>query len=328
MRRRSFLGALLALAGTPATASAATSGKRAADLIVTGATVHTVDAAFPAPQAFSVRDGRFAYVGSVEGAMALRVPQTRLLDLAGYTVLPGLIDAHLHLTNVGLDLAEVDLFKAASFDEVVARTAAFARTVADPWILGDGWDQNLWPGKSFPTHGALSAAISDRPVALSRVDGHAVLANAKAMQIAGVSASTPDPKGGRIVRDARGNPTGVFVDAAQDLIYAKVPDPTHEKLVRAARAAVSECNRWGLTTIAEPGTDDTRLAAQIELMQAGKYTLRNYAMLWDVPSLLDAHLASGAVNSGYDGHLWVRAIKMFADGALGSRGAALLAPYS
>jgi hypothetical protein len=327
MRRSSFLGTLAALAGTPAIARAAGDGN-GADLIVTGANVHTVDDAFASPQAFAIRGGRFVYVGSLDGAMALRGSQTQLLDLRGKTVLPGLIDAHLHLTGVGLDLAQVDLFKLHSYDDVVARTLAFARTTPDAWVLGDGWDQNLWPGKSFPTHQALSAAIPDRPVALSRVDGHAVLANAKAMEIAGVSKTTADPAGGRIVRDANGDPTGVFVDAAQDLIYAKVPEPTHTQLVRATRGAIAECNRWGLTTVAEPGTEDVHLAAHTELLAAGTYTIRNYAMLRDDTALIEKHLASGIVDGAYDGRLWVRAIKMFADGALGSRGAALLTPYS
>jgi predicted amidohydrolase YtcJ len=328
MRRAGFLGTLLALAGAPAAARAAANGKNAADLIVTGAKIHTVDAAMPAAQAFSVRDGRFAYVGSLEGAMALRGPSTVMLDLSGSTVLPGLIDAHIHLTSVGMDLSQVDVFKLHSYDEVVARTVAFARTSPDTWILGDGWDQNLWPGKSFPTHQALSAALPDRPVALSRVDGHAVLANAKAMQIAGVGKTTPDPAGGRILRDANGDPTGVFVDTAQGLIYDKVPAPSHDQLVRATRSAIAECNRWGLTTVAEPGTNDVHLAAHRALLEAGEYSIRNYAMLSDDNELIDEHLRIGPVNAAYDGHLWVRAIKMYADGALGSRGAALPAPYS
>ncbi|HTA40767.1 MAG TPA: amidohydrolase [Candidatus Acidoferrales bacterium] len=328
MRRAGFLGTLFALAGAPVVSRASASGKDAADLIVTGAKIHTVDSAMPAAQAFSVRGGRFAYVGSVEGAMALRGPNTAIVDLSGSTVLPGLIDAHIHLTSVGMDLSQVDVFKLHSFEEVVARTVAFARTSPDPWILGDGWDQNLWPGKSFPTHEALSAALPDRPVALSRVDGHAVLANAKAMQIAGVDKRTPDPAGGRIVRDANGEPTGVFVDAAQGIIYGKVPEPTHDQLVRATRSAIAECNRYGLTTVAEPGTNDVHLAAHRTLLEAGDYSIRNYAMLSDNAELIDEHLRSGPIDAAYDGRLWVRAIKMFADGALGSRGAALLAPYS
>lgn len=331
MKRRAFLGTLTALAGAQAAApraAASTAGIAPADLIVTGSTIHTVDDAYAGTKAFAVRGGRFAYVGSVDGAMALRGPKTTILDLSGLVVLPGLIDAHLHLTSVGLDLSQADLYKLHSFDEVVARTVAFASTSPDPWILGDGWDQNLWPTKVFPTHDALSAAFPDRPVALSRVDGHAVLANAKAMQLAGVDKSTPDPAGGRIVRDARGNPTGVFVDAAQGLIYGKVPDPTHDQLVRATRRAIAECNRWGLTTVAEPGTGSARLAAHEALLQTGEYTIRTYAMLLDDAALIDAHAQKGIVVGAYDGRLWVRAIKMFADGALGSRGAALLAPYA
>lgn len=318
---------MVALAGLPARSFAANDDHNA-DLIVTGATIHTVDAALLAPQAFAVRNGKFAYVGTLDGAMALRGPKTEVLDLRGQTVLPGLIDAHLHLTSVGLDLSQVILDGLHSYDAVVERTVAFARTSPDEWIQGDGWDQNLWPGQAFPTHEPLSGALPDRPVALSRVDGHAVLANAKAMQIAGITKSTPDPPGGRIVRDASGEPTGVFVDNAQDLIYRAVPAPTHAQLVRATRAAIAECNRWGLTAVAEPGTDAATLAAHHELLDAGQYSIRNYAMLrGSEVELVRQYLRSGPVVGAYDGRLTVRSIKLFADGALGSRGAALLAPY-
>ena len=140
---------------------------------------------------------------------------TEVLDLREQTVLPGLIDAHLHLTNLGLNVEQVRTRRRArSVEELVERTAAFARTTCEPWILGRGWDQNLWARNAFPTHEALSAAIPDRPVALARVDGHALLANARAMSLAGIDESTPAPPGGRIARDARGKPTGIFVDAA------------------------------------------------------------------------------------------------------------------
>jgi predicted amidohydrolase YtcJ len=326
MKRRRFLGTVAALSGAPVLARAATGGY--ADLIVTSATIHTADDTAPIAQAFAVRGGRFVYVGSYDGARALRGPHTEVLDLPGKTVLPGLIDAHAHLTSVGLDLSQVSLYKVTSYDEVVARTVAFARASPDPWIFGDGWDQNLWPGKAFPTNDALSAAIPDRPVLLSRVDGHAILVNAKAMQLAGITRQTVDPQGGRILRDANGEPTGVFVDDAQGLIRRVVPSPSHDQLVRATRAAIEEANRWGLTTIAEPGTNDVNLAAHRQLLEAGTYTLRNYAMLSDDAALLEEHFHSGIIDAAYDGRLWVRAVKMYADGALGSRGAALLEPYS
>jgi predicted amidohydrolase YtcJ len=148
------------------------------------------------------------------------------------------------------------------------------------------------------------------------------------MAIAGVDAATPDPAGGRILRDALGRPSGIFVDAAQAMIADKIPKPTHHEMVRGLRAAVAECNRWGVTSVAEPGCDDAVLAAQIELIERDEFTLRNHAMLHGEPSLIGAHARAGILDGAYDGRLSVRAIKMYADGALGSRGAALLTPYS
>ncbi len=328
MLRQRFLTVLAAVTGFPSAACAAAEPAGPVDLIVTGALIRTSDPHLPVAEAFAVRDGRFAYVGSAAGALALRGPKSAVLELPGRTVLPGLIDAHLHLTGVGLALQEVDLYGADSFSEVVRRTAEFARTSPETWIEGEGWDQNLWPGKAFPEHGPLSAAISERPAALRRVDGHALLANAKAMELAGITRSTPDPPGGRILRDAAGNPTGVFIDNAMAAIAAKIPPPDHERRLRAVRAAVAECNRFGLTSVAEPGVGDAQLAAYEELLRADRFTLRNYAMLADDAALLARRFATGPQSAVYGGRLWVQAVKMFADGALGSRGAALLQPYS
>jgi predicted amidohydrolase YtcJ len=324
MRRATMLASLAAAATAPAVA--ATSGD--ADLVVTAATIHTLDPQAPSAQAFAVRDGRFVYVGTRDGARAYRGARTKSLDLGDVTVLPGLIDAHLHFMHVGLALHEVDLAHATSYDEVVRRTVAFAAASPDAWIIGDGWDQNLWPDKTFPTHGALSTALSDRPVVLSRVDGHAVLANAKAMELAGVGAATADPSGGRVVRDEHGAPTGVFVDNAMALIRRAIPPATHEQLVRASVASLAECHRWGLTAIGDPGIDQPQIDAYVELARAGRYTLRNHAMLAGSDDALTArYLSRGPQSLAYDGRLAIRAIKLYADGALGSRGAALLAPY-
>ena len=142
-----------------------------------------------------------------------------------------------------------------------------------------------------------------------------------------IEKSTPDPFGGRIVRDEGGSPTGIFIDAAQALIYDKVPEPSHDELVRATSAAIAECNRWGLTAVAEPGCNEAVLAAHAELLENDGYSIRNYAMLDNEPSLIGARTRRGIVEAAYNGRLWVRAIKMYADGALGSHGAALLAPY-
>ena len=299
-----------------------------ADLIVAGATIHAVDESNPEPAAFAVRNGRFIFTGSTEGAMPLRGPATHLLDASGSTILPGLIDAHIHLTNMGLRLEQAALENAESFEEVVARTLTFAQTSDDEWIVGRGWDQILWPGNTLPSHDALSKAFPDRPVALTRIDGHAIVANAKAMALAGIDATMADPPGGRIVRDASGAPSGLFVDTAMALVAGRIPKPTHEQLMRATRAAVAECNRWGITAVAEPGCDDDVLAAHVALIECGEYSIRNYAMLDDEAALLARHFARGPLDAAYDARLWTRAVKMYADGALGSRGAALLEPYA
>jgi predicted amidohydrolase YtcJ len=328
MRRSTLLAGLAATTAAPSVAAAAVAGGDA-DLIVTAATIDTVDERTPGAQAFAVRDGRFVYVGAREGVHAFRGSRTKVLDLGNATVLPGLIDAHLHFTGVGEALHEVDLVHAATFDEVVRRTAAFAATSRDPWIIGDGWDQNLWPDKNFPAHGALSAAIPNRPIVLHRIDGHALLANAKAMELAGVTAATREPAGGRILRDAHGAPTGVFIDNARTLVTHAIPSATHDQLLRASEAALQECHRWGLTAIGDPGNGQNVIAAYEELARNGRYTLRNHVMLaGSDPALVDAYLARGPRTLDYGGRLSFRAIKLYVDGALGSRGAALLAPYS
>ena len=304
------------------------SSEARAELIVLGATLHTVDPASAQAEAFAVHAGRFAFVGSREGALRLKGARTQVVDLTGKVVLPGLVDSHLHLIALGFDLQTVALEHVASFEEVVRRTAAFAKTSPDPWVQGSGWDQNLWPGQQFPTHTALSAALPDRPVVLYRVDGHALLANAAAMRLANVNAGTATPSGGRIEHDAAGQPTGVFIDNAMTLVEHAVPAPTSDQLQRAARKGIAECHRFGITSIGEANTAADHLSTFETLGLSGHLDLRVYTMLGDHPELLERELAAGPRNALYDGRLWVRAVKMFSDGALGSRGAALFEPYS
>ncbi len=300
-----------------------------ADLIVTNARIYTVDDGHPLVEAFAVRDGRFAFAGSAREAMALRGPQTQVLDLHGATVIPGMVDAHGHLTELGQTLQEVDLTGTTSYDEVVARVAARAKS-APPgaWILGHGWDQNHWAVTRFPTHDALSRAVPDHPVVLTRVDGHALLANAMAMKAAGVSADTKDPSGGHIERDATGAPSGVFVDNAKALITRVVPAPTAADVRAWVLAAIKEANRWGLTSVHDPGEPESTIDVFEDLAKAGQLDLRVYMMIGDNAQALQHYFARGPQSALYDGHLWIRAIKLYADGALGSRGAALLEPYA
>ena len=305
-----------------------------ADLVLVNAKIYTVDNARPVASALAVRGGRILFVGSDAEARSLANASTQMLDLHGATVVPGIIDAHAHLLGLGNRLERVNVAGSTSYGEVIERVKSWSRDVKPgQWILGRGWDQNRWTSKEFPIHDALSLAFPNNPVVITRVDGHAMLANAKAMQLAGVSATTTDPEGGRIIRLSSGSPSGVFVDNAQNLIGRAIPAPTKGGTRRAILAAIAECNRWGLTGVHDAGEDAETIGIYEELAKAGNYNLRNYVMLSDPgepgmpPALGNPYLRRGPQSALYDGHLWVRAIKLYADGALGSRGAALLAPY-
>ncbi|HEX9163756.1 MAG TPA: amidohydrolase [Thermoanaerobaculia bacterium] len=255
-------------------------------------------------------------------------PYATIVGAPGAAILPGLTDAHAHLYGLGLSLDEVDLTGAASFDEVIARVKQRASTApANEWTLGRGWDQTRWPAKEFPTAGPLDAALGDRPVWLKRVDGHAGLASSAAMRLAGINASTPDPVGGRIIRDPSGNPTGVFVDNAQDLVEAKIPEPTHDQVKRRVLAAAQRIAENGLTEIHDAGAGADTIRAVRELIDEKRFPIRLYQMVSDDAALLREWFARGPMID-YGGRWTIRAVKMYADGALGSRGAALLAPYS
>ena len=304
-------------------------GPPPADLIVTNARIYTVDQSHPFVSALAVRDERVQFVGSLSEAMLLRGPNTRVIDAAGRTIIPGMVDAHAHLFELGTFLHNIDLRDTRSYDEIVARVAAAAKNVpAGRWISGRAWDQNKWGDTRFPTHEALSRATPNNPVVLTRVDGHAMLANAAAMRAAGVSATTKDPAGGRIERDARGEPTGVFVDNAMAIIDRVIPPLSHEEMETDALDAIKESNRWGLTGLHDPGEPQNVLELFEELAKAGKMSLRVYAMISDDSAAIEHYFARGPQSALYDSHLWIRAIKLYADGALGSRGAALLDPYT
>ncbi|HKG93060.1 MAG TPA: amidohydrolase [Gemmatimonadaceae bacterium] len=303
--------------------------RQTADVIVTNARVYTADDARPLAEAFAVRGGRVQFVGSAREAMALKGPGTRIVDAGGNTVIPGMTDAHGHISGLGQALRRVSLVGTKSYDEVIARVAARAKEVpAGTWILGRGWDQNDWGDTRFPTHEALSRAVPNHPVLLERVDGHAALANARAMQAAGVTAATRDPSGGRVERDSAGAPTGVFVDNAQGLVERAVPASSREEMRAAISAAVAEANRWGLTGVHDAGEGRRAIEIFEELAKGGALTLRAYVMIADDSAALEYYFGVGPRSALHDGRLWVRSVKLYADGALGSRGAALLDPYS
>src|SRR5262245_4584464 len=221
-----------------------------ADLVVTNARVYTADVNRPTAEAFAVREGRIAFVGSARGALALAGPKTERLDLGGKTVLPGIVDAHAHLLGLGQALRTVDLVGTRSYEEIIARVSERARGLpAGTWIRGRGWDQNDWADTRFTTHEALSKAGHNHQGILIRVDGRAGLVHAKAPQAAQVTAPTKDPDGGRFIRDGAGNPTGVLIDGAQGIVSRAIPAVPKAELREQTLAAITEANRWGLTGI-------------------------------------------------------------------------------
>jgi predicted amidohydrolase YtcJ len=297
------------------------------DVIYTARTVVVGAAQTPSHDAGVLVSG--GKIAAVEPLSSLRAahPGARVVDYGDATILPGLTDAHGHLYGLGLSLDTVPLY-AASVDEVVTRVKErAARAAPGEWILGRGWDQNRWPGKQFPTSAVLDAAVPDHPVWLRRVDGHAGWANGAAMRAAGVTAATKDPEGGRIIRDANGNPTGVFVDAAQSLIDRAVPPPSFELRKRQVLAAAQTIAKNGLTEMHDAGADGETIRAVRELVDEKRFPIRIYIMVGDDAALLNTWFAQGKLID-YGGRMTVRAVKLYADGALGSRGAALLAPYS
>ncbi len=283
-----------------------------------------------APQAnWSVvtSNGKIVAVGPADSIRAAH-PNAHVVDVHGTTVMPGLTDAHGHLYGLGLSLDTVNVIGAPSYAEVIARVRERAqRAVPGDWILGRGWDQNRWPDKQFPTAAPLDAAVSDHPVWIRRVDGHAGIANTAAMRAAGITAQTKDPEGGRLLRDAAGNPTGVFIDGAMHLIDSKVPAPSAELRKSRVLAAAQKIAENGLTEMHDAGAEQATITAIQQLIDEHKFPIRVYVMLTDDAALLDAWLTHKPL-VGYGDRLTVRSVKMYADGALGSRGALMLAPYS
>lgn len=300
------------------------------DLVLVNGHVYTANDRQPTATAVSILDGRIAEVGRDEDVLAATKAGTPVIDLNGKTVVPGFIDAHLHLTALGFSLLELNVTGTPTYQAVVLAVAERVKTTpAGAWIVGRGWDQNDWPGKAFPTHAALSVVSPNNPVALTRIDGHAMLVNAAAMKLAGITAETPDPPGGKIYKDSQGNPTGVLVDRAMDLMQAHIPPPTEEQRKEAVQEAIRHCLMFGLTSVQDAGVDGGTIGLYKQMIDAGEFNLRVYAMIraTDQPTL-ERYFKTGPLIDYGDGRLTVRCVKVIADGALGSRGAALLAGYS
>jgi predicted amidohydrolase YtcJ len=322
MRLSAFLSLAFAL---PASAQSA----RFADLIVTNARIYTVDDSRPVVAAMAIRDGRVAFTGSIREAMALKGANTKVVDANGRTIIPGMVDAHAHLLGLGQSLRTVQLYGTKSYDEVIARVVERAKGLpAGQWILGHGWDQNQWGDTRFPSHDALSRALPNNPVYLTRIDGHAGLANAAAMRAAGVTAASKDPSGGRVERTTSGEPTGVFVDNAKALVTRAIPSETPAEVRGEIKAAIAESQKYGLVGLHDAGESRATIDIMEDMAKAGEIPFRLNVMISDDSAALLHYFARGPQRALYDNHLWIASIKLYADGALGSRGAALLEPYT
>jgi predicted amidohydrolase YtcJ len=299
-------------------------------MIIRNARIYTMDRDRPTAEAIAIAGSRIARVGGEDEVMALRGAQTRVIDAGGATIVPGLHDAHGHVAGLGASLATLDLRGTTSYEQVVEIVKQRAAAAAPgEWIRGRGWDQNDWTGHAWPTHDALTAVSPNNPVVLTRIDGHAVLANRKALAAGGVSRATRDPEGGRILRSASGDPAGVLIDRAQALVNDSIPPVSPAQLDAQVLRADEEMRRLGLTMVGDPGATADTIAAYRRLIDAGRLKTRLYVMVsgGSMPAL-QPFLDRGPEADYADHRMAVRAVKLYADGALGSRGAALLEPYA
>ena len=299
------------------------SSKKKADLLVTNARVYTADSSFAVADAFVVKDGKFLAVGSGK-TLADEYDADSTANLNGQPVYPGFYDPHAHFLGLGQVLDQADLVGAASYDEVIDRLKTFYKTHPDvAWLAGRGWDQNDWPDKAFPTNEKLNAAFPDVPVALTRVDGHALLVNAKALRMAQVTPGSTLPGGEILLKN--GAPTGVLVDNAMQLIRRVFPQPDKADKARMLLAAQKACLSLGLTTVSDAGISPDEINLIDSLQKTGKLKIRDYAMVSLGEPNLNYFLKRGPFQTD---RLTVKAFKLYADGALGSRGACLRRPYS
>ena len=320
------MGRLSWLLLAAALVSAESAASPAADLVLRGGRVWAGKGR-PAATAIAVKDGRVAALGSDADVQPLIGPGTRVVDLHGRLVVPGFNDAHVHFLSGGFGLLSVDLRDARDEQDFAARIGAHARTLPrGTWIQEGNWDHETWPSKALPTRALIDAVTPDHPVFVQRLDGHMALANSLALRLAGVTRESKDPDGGTIVRDAAGEPTGILKDNAEELVTRAIPEPSREMNLRAARAALKEAARVGVTTIQDNSSVDALRTYQ-DLRAAGELTARFY--VWRYASSALEPLEKAGLRTGL-GDEWIRlgALKILSDGSMGSGTAAFFDPYT
>ncbi len=319
--RRTLLAAAALAAATAATAGTLIDNANGYTLNAKGQLVRFQALAFD-------DQGKLLAVGS-RRAVAAKARGFQRIDVQGKTVLPGLIDAHGHVFGLGEVATSADLYSPATLAAAQAAVAQFAQ--ANPqrkWVIGKGWNQEIWKLGRFPTAAELDAVVSDRPAAMERVDGHAMWVNSKALQAAGITRDTRDPEGGRIERDANGEATGILVDTAMDYVYKILPKPTEAEARAMLDGALGMLSSVGLTSVHDAGIDVGADRLFREYADQGKLSTRVYAMIGDVGADFAQLSQQGPLRSYAGDRYALAAVKLYADGALGSRGAALIHPYS
>ena len=296
--------------------------KEKVDLIVFNSNTYTVDAAFSKIEAFAVDGGKFLAIGTTDEILG-KYTADQTLNAEGNTITPGLIDAHCHFYGLGMNQQVVDLVDTKSYDEILIKVKEFQENNPKDFILGRGWDQNDWEVKEFPTKTTLDALFPDTPVALRRIDGHALLVNQKALDLAGIQRDTKID-GGEIVKKD-GKLTGVLIDNPMDMVYAVIPPVSRAAQIKALKDAEKICLENGLTTVNDAGLSRTTIELIDSLHQTGDLSIRVYAMVSAIKDDLDYYLEREPYKTE---RLNVRSIKVYGDGALGSRGAAMREPYS
>lgn len=298
------------------------SEKQVADLLVINANIYTVNDSFDNAEAFAVHNGKIIEVGT-SSALSEKYTATETIDFEGKTILPGFIDAHAHFYGLGLNQRVVNLVGAASVDEMIERVVDFQEEKQVDFIEGRGWNQNLWEVKEFPTKDKLDELFPDTPVALTRIDGHAYLVNQKALDLANITTETKIDGGLVEVKD--GKLTGILIDTAMGLVNAIKPDISESDKRQALKDAQEICFSYGLTTINDAGLDREVIELIDKMHKNDQLKMRIYAMVSNSPDNLDYYLNKGIIKTD---KLNVRSVKVYGDGALGSRGAALKQPYS
>jgi hypothetical protein len=296
--------------------------KETVDSIVFNAKIYTVDKNFSNAKAFAVKDGKFVAVGNTSDILASYEAENKI-DVEGKTIFPGFIDAHCHFYRLGTNKQSVDLIGTKSFEEVIQRIFDFQKEKNVPFITGRGWDQNDWEVKEFPTKERLDKLFPNTPIALTRVDGHAYLVNQKALDMAGITAETKVAGGEVQLKD--GKLTGILVDNPMDLIDKIIPQPNRTQQIQALQDAQEECFAYGLTTVNDAGLDRKVIELIDSLQKAETLKIRVYAMISNTPANVAHYIEKEPYKTDY---LNVCSFKVYGDGALGSRGAALKEPYS